>query len=121
MGSQRSPAAAAKACIRSNVKTRISRGCFFARGSLARIRRPRNGLTSVISSVIASSVISRERPQYPYNAGSCASLHPEQMVDQRERVTATEVSQRPISQLAALDVYLQHPTDAVLVGVISAF
>jgi hypothetical protein len=42
------------------------------------------------------------------------------MVDERKRVTATEVSQAPITELATLNLYPQHPTDAVLVGVVSA-
>jgi hypothetical protein len=63
------PAAFAKRCISSKLKTRIGRGFFCALGSLALILTPLKGLRSQTSSVIASSVIAESDRTIPDGAG----------------------------------------------------
>ena len=110
------PAHSAISCICANVHTRGWRERLTARLSSSRIRTPRHGLPSAHSSVMASSASAESARRMPAGSLGGPLLDRQHVRDELLGVTSAQFVQRPVPQLAALELHVEHDVDPSAVG-----
>jgi hypothetical protein len=99
----------------------MGRGFFFARGSLALILTPLNGLR--VADFVGDRVLGhrREGAEDADGAGGRSTFGRQHVIDQGEGVAAAELAERPVLQGDALDLHVRDAGDPVVVGRVGAF